>query len=68
MPVKDRGGIQGREMSTIPHCLDNWLTDGGYVVSLRRWLRFIPRNISCYSLLLHFLLCSFAIFEFRWMI
>jgi hypothetical protein len=29
MPVTGRGGLQGIEMSRIPHCLNNVLTDGG---------------------------------------
>jgi hypothetical protein len=29
-------------MLRIPHCLDNWLTDGGKVVSLTHW----PRSTS----------------------
>jgi hypothetical protein len=28
------GDLYGCEMSRIPHCLNNWLTDGGEVVSL----------------------------------
>jgi hypothetical protein len=34
--ARGRGGPQGREMSRIPHFLDNRLTDGGEVVSLTR--------------------------------
>jgi hypothetical protein len=30
-------------MSKLQHCLDNWLTDDSEVVSLMRWLPFIPR-------------------------
>jgi hypothetical protein len=40
--VTGRGGLQGCEMLRIPRCLDNWLTDGGEVVSLMRR----PRSTS----------------------
>jgi hypothetical protein len=33
--IKDRGVLQGWEMLRFSHCLDNRLTDGGKVVSLR---------------------------------
>jgi hypothetical protein len=33
IPVTGRGRLQGCEMLRIPHCLENWLTDGGKVVS-----------------------------------
>jgi hypothetical protein len=36
IPVTGRGGPQGYETSRLPHFLDNWLTDGGKVVSLTR--------------------------------
>jgi hypothetical protein len=29
IPATDRGGLQVCEMLRIPHCLGNWLTDGG---------------------------------------
>jgi hypothetical protein len=32
--VTGRGGRVGCEMSRIPHCLDNRLTDGGQAISL----------------------------------
>jgi hypothetical protein len=39
-------------MSRIPHFLDNRLTDGGEVVSLRRRPLFNPQEDSWYSFLL----------------
>jgi hypothetical protein len=33
------------ETSRLSHFLDNWLTDGGEVVSLKRRLPFAPRKI-----------------------
>jgi hypothetical protein len=42
MPVTNRGGLLGCEMSTIPHFLDSQLTDGGEVVSLMCQPHFIP--------------------------
>jgi hypothetical protein len=29
IPATGHGGLQGCEMSKIPHCIDNLLTDGG---------------------------------------
>jgi hypothetical protein len=34
IPVTDRGGLQDCKMLRIPHCLDNWLTEGGKDASL----------------------------------
>jgi hypothetical protein len=48
IPVPGRGGPQGCEMLRIPHFLDNWLTDGGEVVSLMRQLPFTPQEDSWY--------------------
>jgi hypothetical protein len=39
-------------MMRIPHCLDNWLIDGGKVVSLTCWPSFTTRNIFWYSFLI----------------
>jgi hypothetical protein len=39
-------------MSRFPHFLDNWLTDGGKVVSFMRRPRFITQEESSYSFLL----------------
>jgi hypothetical protein len=36
IPVTGRGDSYGCEMSRLPHFLDNWLTDGGKVVSPTR--------------------------------
>jgi hypothetical protein len=44
IPVTGRGGLQGCEMSRIPHCLDNQLTDGSKVVSPTHRPRFIPQK------------------------
>jgi hypothetical protein len=33
------------ETSRLPHILDNWLTDGGEVVSITYWPPFTPRKI-----------------------
>jgi hypothetical protein len=45
IPVTGRGSPKGCEMSRLPHFLDNWPTDGGEVVSLRRRPAFAPRKI-----------------------
>jgi hypothetical protein len=45
IPVTGRGGPYGCETSRIPHFLDNRLTDGGKVVSLRRRPPFTPLGI-----------------------
>jgi hypothetical protein len=34
IPVNGSRDLYGSEMSRVPHCLDNRLTDGGEVVSL----------------------------------
>jgi hypothetical protein len=44
-PVTGHEGLQGCETSSLPHFLDNRLTDGGEVVSLTRRLSFTPRKI-----------------------
>jgi hypothetical protein len=36
IPVTGPGGPYGFETSRLPHCLDNRLTDGGEVVSIKR--------------------------------
>jgi hypothetical protein len=36
--------LYGYEILNIPHCLDNWLTDGGKVVSLTRRPRSTPQK------------------------
>jgi hypothetical protein len=52
MPVTGHGGPQGCEKSKIPYFLDNQLTDGGEIVSLRHRLPFIPQEDTWYSFLL----------------
>jgi hypothetical protein len=52
IPVTGRGGPQGCETSRLPHCLDNWLTDGGEVVSLTRRQLFTPQEDSWCSFVL----------------
>jgi hypothetical protein len=42
IPVTGHGSLWNCEMSGIPHCLDNRLIDGGYVVSLTR----LPRSTA----------------------
>jgi hypothetical protein len=42
-PVTDRGGLQGCEISRIPHYLDR-LTDGSEVVNITRRPRFTPQK------------------------
>jgi hypothetical protein len=44
LSVTGRGGLQGCEMLRIPHCLDNWLTDGGNVVSPMHRPHFTPQK------------------------
>jgi hypothetical protein len=46
IPVTGLGGPWGGERSRLPHFLDNWLTDGGKVVSLMRRPPFIPQEDS----------------------
>jgi hypothetical protein len=46
IPVTGRVCPYGCETSTLPHFLDNRLTDGSEVVSLTRLPRFTPRKIS----------------------
>jgi hypothetical protein len=41
-----RGGLWGYEVSRIPHCLDNRLTDTGKVVSHTHRPLFTPRNLA----------------------
>jgi hypothetical protein len=45
IPVTVRGGLKGCGTLTIPHCLDNRLTYGGKVVSLKRRQHITPQNI-----------------------
>jgi hypothetical protein len=45
IPVTGRGGSQVCETSRVSHFLDNWLTDGGEVVSFTRRKTFTPRKI-----------------------
>jgi hypothetical protein len=44
--VTARGGLQACEMSTLPHWLDNRLTDGGKVVSPTHRPRSTPQKHS----------------------
>jgi hypothetical protein len=44
-PVTGRGGPNDCETSRLPHFLDNRLTDGSEVFSLKRQPAFAPRNI-----------------------
>jgi hypothetical protein len=41
IPLTGCGGPQGCEVLRLPHFLDNWLTDGGEVVSLMHWLNLL---------------------------
>jgi hypothetical protein len=43
--VTSRGGPWGYETSTLPHILDNLLTDDGQAVSFKRRPPFTPRKI-----------------------
>jgi hypothetical protein len=45
VPVIDRGGPQVCDTSRLSYVLDNRLTDGGEVVSLKRWQLFTLRKI-----------------------
>jgi hypothetical protein len=45
IPVTGRGGLLGCETSRLPQFLDNRLTDGGEVVSLKRRPLFTPIKI-----------------------
>jgi hypothetical protein len=42
--VTGRGGPQGCETSRLPYFLNNWLTDGGKVVSIQGQPPFTPRK------------------------
>jgi hypothetical protein len=46
MTAIGRGGPYGCEKSRFPHFLDNWITDGGEVVSLTFRPPFTLRQIS----------------------
>jgi hypothetical protein len=48
MPITAREGPYGCETSRLPHCLENWLTDGGKVVSLTRRPHLYPQEDSWY--------------------
>jgi hypothetical protein len=50
--VADCGGPWSCEMSRLTHFLDNWLIEGGEVVSNMHKLRFTPQEGSWYSFLL----------------
>jgi hypothetical protein len=51
-PVTDREGPWGCEMSRLQHFLDNWLTDGGKLVSLMHQPPFTPQKHFWYSFML----------------
>jgi hypothetical protein len=57
IPITDHGGLWGSEMLRIPHCLRNWLTDGGEVVTLTHKKRSTPHT--------HFLLPSLVLISVR---
>jgi hypothetical protein len=42
--LTSRGDLWGCETSRIPHCLHNWFTDGGEVVSLTHRPHFTPQK------------------------
>jgi hypothetical protein len=44
IPVTGRGGLYSCDMLRIPHCLDNWLTDGGKVVGPTHRPRSTPQK------------------------
>jgi hypothetical protein len=46
VPVTGLGGLYGYEIVKIPHCLENRLVNGSYVVSLKRRLPFTPEITS----------------------
>jgi hypothetical protein len=50
--------VIGREMSRLPHFLDNWLTDGSEVASLACQPHFTPRKIQFRIFSLSCLLCE----------
>jgi hypothetical protein len=52
IPVTGGGVAYGCEMPSLPHFLDNRLTDGSEVVSFMRWPPFNPQEDSWYSFLL----------------
>jgi hypothetical protein len=56
IPVPGCGGLYGCETIMIPHCLDNWFTDGGEIVSLCTGLAPLPRNIFISVSGIHFCL------------
>jgi hypothetical protein len=44
IPITGHGGLWGCEVLSIPRCLDNWLTDGGKVVSPKHQLLVTPQK------------------------
>jgi hypothetical protein len=52
LALTDHGDPLGCETSKIPHFLDNWLTDGGEVINLKRPPPFNPQEDFWYSFLL----------------
>jgi hypothetical protein len=50
MPVTGLGGLEGSEMSRIPHCLDSRLIDGGKVVSPTHRPHFTPQKLFFYKI------------------
>jgi hypothetical protein len=46
IPVTGRESPYGCETSKVPHLLDNWLTEGGEVVRLKRRPPFTPQEDS----------------------
>jgi hypothetical protein len=52
IPVTGRGIPYNCETSRLQHFLENRLTDGGEVVSLKRWPPFTSQEDSWYSFML----------------
>jgi hypothetical protein len=53
IPVTGRGGLKVCEISSIPHCLRNQLTDKG-IVSLTHWQRSTPEKLFLLLALISF--------------
>jgi hypothetical protein len=56
LPQQIHVGLQGCEMLGIPHCLDNWLTDGSEVVGMMHWQCCTPQKHFLFLFLVPFLL------------
>jgi hypothetical protein len=52
LSIADGGGLYVCEIVWSPRCVDNWLTDGGEVLSLTRQPLSTPQNCSIFLVLI----------------